>query len=74
MFEDIATAHHVTDGTVADLKMPSGRICRAAWCERGRITAWWPLRGPWKHPIALYTPTHWRRIEGVEAIASIPAR
>lgn len=72
-FEDIATAHLVPAGTVADLKMPNGRVYRCAWAERGRITAWWPLNSRRKSPIALYEPTHWRKVSGVQATPTGPS-
>lgn len=67
-FEDIATAQHVVDGTVADLKMPSGRIYTAIWQERGRVTAWWPLAGPRKSSIGLYDPVAWRPLPNLSRV------
>lgn len=57
-FRPIAEAQAVTFGTVADLRMPSGRIYRAVWGFRGRCCAWWPLPGQARRkPIGLYGPT-----------------
>jgi hypothetical protein len=64
-FQDIATARFVEGGTVADLKMSDGSICRAIWAERGRTTAWWPLTGRRKRWIGLYDPIAWRRVQNI---------
>lgn len=50
----INDAWHITLGTVADLRMESGRIYRATWCYRGRVCAWWPDSSVRKKPIGLY--------------------
>lgn len=68
-FEDIATARFVSDGTVADLLMPNGRIYRAKWIALGRCTAWWPMVGPRKQPIGLYDPVAWRLVQNVIAFS-----
>lgn len=67
-WQEIASAQFVESGTVADLKMRSGRVIRAAWTNRGRITAWWPLAGNRRRPIGLYEPREWRVINQVHAI------
>lgn len=61
-FYPIHSARFVEDGTVADLKMTSGRVYRAIWMENGRITAWWPMDGRRKRPIGLYDPHAWRPV------------
>lgn len=62
-------------GTVADLRMASGRTYRAVWGFRRNICAWWPLPDQAKRsPIPFYGPvalkvvadgivpsTEWRR-------------
>lgn len=51
-----AILDYVTEGTVADLHMHSGRIYRAIWTQRGTCTAWWPFVGQRKRPIGLMDP------------------
>jgi hypothetical protein len=67
-FEPIASAEYVEEGVVADLKMPSGRVYRAAWARRGIMAAWWPLIGARRRPIGLYDPVGWRRVDAVTAL------
>ena len=71
-FHPIETARFVEVGTVADLRMLSGRIVRAKWCagDVSKFTccvktavAWWPLSGKGRC-IPLYTPEAWRPIGG----------
>lgn len=65
-FADIATARHVKLDTVAELLMPSGRIYRCIWAQRGKVTAWWPLRGQLKKsPIGLYDAVAWKALPNV---------
>lgn len=56
----IAEAQFVRDWTVADLRMPSGRVYRATWKKVGRCTAWWPESAVRKAPIGLYDPVAFR--------------
>jgi hypothetical protein len=47
----------VRKGTLAELKMESGRVYRATWRYHGRICAWWPEPGQQrKSPIGLFDP------------------
>lgn len=68
VFKPIAEAQHVEVGTVADVRMPSGRVVRAAWTRHGRCLAWWPLVGPRRRPIGLYDPVEWRVVDNVTAM------
>jgi hypothetical protein len=43
-------------GTVADLKMRSGRVYRAILGFRFNACAWWPMSGPRKNPIGTAEP------------------
>lgn len=66
----ISEAQNLRYGTVADLKMPSGRIYRATWDYRGSgFCAWWPDDRRRKAPIGLYNPVLFR----IVATGSIPA-
>jgi hypothetical protein len=59
----IDEAQKVRYGTVADLRMPNGRIYRAVWEYHGRCCAWWPVSGQVrKSPIGLYSPEAFRPI------------
>jgi hypothetical protein len=56
-WQHIREARFTGLGTVADLKMPSGRVYRATWEYRGRCCAWWPAPGQIRrNPIGLYEP------------------
>lgn len=46
--------------TVADLKMESGRVYRAVWCQCGRVTAWWPQSKARKRFIGAADPVAFR--------------
>ena len=46
--------------TVADLRMESGRVYRAVWCQRGRVTAWWPQSKARKRCIGAADPVAFR--------------
>jgi hypothetical protein len=48
--------------TVADLKMESGRVYRAVWCRRGRVTAWWPKSSARKSLIGAADPIEFRMV------------
>lgn len=69
----IDEAQKVRHGTVADLRMPNGRVYRAVWEYRGRCCAWWPTEGQVvKKPIGLYSPAEFRPVAigiGVRAAA-----
>lgn len=62
-WQTIDDAQTVRHGTVADLKMGSGRIYRAVWEYHGRCCAWWPVHGQArKTPIGLYEPEAFRPV------------
>jgi len=44
-WQPISEVRDIRYGTVADLKMPSGRVYRAVYGFRGQGCAWWPLPG-----------------------------
>ena len=44
-WQPISEARDIRYGTVADLKMSSGRVYRAVYGFRGQGCAWWPLPG-----------------------------
>lgn len=47
----------IRDGTIADIRMESGREYRARLGYRGRVGAWWPLVGQRrKRPIGTCEP------------------
>jgi hypothetical protein len=56
----ISEAQTTTLGTVADLKMPSGRVYRAVWRYIGNCCAWWPESNQRQRPIGLYDPAEFR--------------
>jgi hypothetical protein len=62
-FRHIYDARFVEEGTIADLKMESGRVYRAVWMEHGRITAWWPMDDRRKKPIGLYEPESFKVVK-----------
>lgn len=66
-WQPIADAQFIRDFTVADLKMPSGRIYRATWKYIGRACAWQLAPGQArKRPIGLYDPVAFRVLaEGI---------
>lgn len=55
-FLPIAEARPIPHGTVADLKMRSGRVYRAILGFRANVNAWWPISGPRKKPIGTHEP------------------
>jgi hypothetical protein len=57
-----AALDRVVDGTIADLRMETGRVYRAMWTQHGRCTAWWPLSGPRRRPIGLMDPVSFRLV------------
>lgn len=57
----------VVEGTVADLRMESGRVYRAIWTAHGRCTAWWPMVGPRRRAIGLMEPVAIRPVSGLSA-------
>lgn len=60
----IAEARFIPRGTVADLRMPNGRIYRATWTN-----AWWPEPGQRRKALmGLYDPVEFR----VVAIGIVP--
>lgn len=59
-WRDIAEAHMMPLGTVADLLMHNGRVYRATWEYRGNVCAWWPDDARRKRLIGLYTPKAFR--------------
>ena len=62
-WQPIDEARFIRLGTIAILKMRSGRKVRARWTEFGRCTAWWPDPGQQhKKPIGLYDPAEFQII------------
>lgn len=60
-FRPIAEARHLPLGTIADIKMASGRIYSATWEFHGNCCAWWPHIGQHrKAPVGKYTPVSFR--------------
>lgn len=47
-------------GTVADLRMDTGRVYRAVWGFRGNCCAWWPQAACRKRPIGSSSPVEVR--------------
>lgn len=71
-FRPIAEANNLPFGTIADLKMASGRTYSATWEFHGRCCAWWPHIGQVRRsPIGLYEPVAFR-ITGRETDPYIP--
>ncbi|WP_420961087.1 hypothetical protein [Brucella sp. IR073] len=56
----ISEALCVRYGTVADVKMPSGRVYRAVWGFRGMMCAWWPRSNQRKSAIGQFAPVEFR--------------
>jgi hypothetical protein len=64
----IAEARDVRYGTIADLKMRSGRTYRAVYGFRGHCCAWWPMQGQSRRkPIGTYEPV----LFAVQAIGNV---
>jgi hypothetical protein len=55
-FRPVAEARPINHGTVADLKMASGRVYRAIFGFRANVCAWWPMGGYRKRPIGTHEP------------------
>lgn len=69
-YQPIATARFVEEGTIADLKMPSGHTVKAVWEFRGQVCAWWPhIKAP--YPVGLYEPREWRPLNRPMPSASV---
>lgn len=56
----ISEAQFTREGTIAELRMPSGRVYLATWEYRGRACAWWPDDSRRRAPIGLYSPEAFR--------------
>lgn len=62
------SVRQVTEGTIADLRMESGRVYRARWGTvpgwlsdtPATCTAWWPIAGRRKRPVGLFDPVAFR--------------
>lgn len=59
-WQPIAEAQFTREGTIADLRMPNGRVYRATWEYRGNVCAWYPDDPRRKSSIGLYSPLEFR--------------
>jgi hypothetical protein len=46
----------IRDGTIARVRLETGRVYRCRLGFRGRVGAWWPIEGNRKRPIGTLEP------------------